>query len=290
VEHQELLVAIGAIIGALMSGIQVIGKWREEHRTEVKTNKRLAQAQKKVSFLETWRNSQAAVNSSARQEKVDRYIADELDDIFIATLYPPESGSSLAFPSRRWFLMFMPRSFWGWMSRLGFFMFFPIFMMFIPFCISDVIYALNYEEPTKPLSLKPDQEIASTEDHAKENIVPPKPFSQMTVNEYAQFFHEQQEKNGTADSGVLTITDENGPIPMAEANKKREPNLEGALGAISFIGTICLCCYLVSVRDGKYLVVENKKPERELPGFLIQAEEEPAEPVFLDDETNPYAA
>ena len=51
-ENQEILVAVGAIIGALMSGVQIIGKWREEHRAEAKNNPRNAWKGRLASFAE----------------------------------------------------------------------------------------------------------------------------------------------------------------------------------------------------------------------------------------------
>lgn len=289
-EHQELLVACGAIIGTLMSGLQLVGKWREEHREEAQTQKRFAQAQKRVNFLETWRNTQATVNSPSRQEKVDQYIADELDDIFIATMYPPVSTGGMTFSARRWMLMFLPRTVLGWLSRLGFFMVFPVFMLFMPFFIDEIIQTINYQEPGEPISLQQTPASSTTEDSEEVTLLPDKPIKDMTLSEYAAYNMKRSEQRGVPSNGVITLHDQTGqPIPLAQIEQEK-PNLEGACGVMAFLGTICLICYLTSVRDGKYLEKQKEVVQRELPGFLIHTEKTVADEPIFEQDSNPYAA
>ncbi|MEZ6048068.1 MAG: hypothetical protein R3C11_21315 [Planctomycetaceae bacterium] len=134
-EQQEMIVGLGAMIGALISVLQIISKWREDQRKEVKLGQKLAQAEKRVAFLDTWRKTQATVSAPERQQHIDYYVARELDLLMVDTLYTVDTSTSILETSRRWLLLFLPRSFWGWMGRFGLFLTFPMFLLLVPFSL-----------------------------------------------------------------------------------------------------------------------------------------------------------
>ncbi|QDU81434.1 hypothetical protein Pla110_31750 [Polystyrenella longa] len=260
-EKQELIVALGAVIGAVISGMQIFSKWREEQRQDHRLYQKLQQAEKRVSFLDTWRKTQATISPQDRQQHIDHYVARELDILMVETLYTVDSHTSILESSRRWMLLFMPRSIWGWMGRFGFFLTFPMFLLFVPFCMSEISSTIAESQAV---------DVADGVTSQPAIVATPEPdFGKMTIQEQTDWVAKQN--RDALQQGALTTN--TFPL-MSDLDDDEYTELTGFIAILLFFGSISLCCYLTAVLDGR----DRKKyvgPQREpLPTFLRYLEHE----------------
>ena len=268
-----MVVALGAIIGAIISAMQIVSKWREEQRKENKVARKLGQAEKRVTFLDTWRRTQEPISSPERKQHIDTYVARELDILMVETLYTTEHSTSILETSRRWMLLFMPRSLWGWMARFGFFCTFPMFLLILPFCISEASRAWVESQQISTVGELGEVATVDLADNNLDTSEDTPDFSQMTIQEYGKWMTENNPES--VERGVLITDSSELQNNMSSMNEDElEAGFADYLAALLFFGAITLCCYLTAVLDGR----ERKKPvttERDpLPTFLRYLEDE----------------
>lgn len=263
-----MIVTLGAVIGAIFSALQIFSKWREERRQETKLARKMGRAEKRIAFLDTWRKTQSTVNVPERQKHIDQYVARELDILMVETLYTHQDSNSILESSRRWLLLFLPRSFWGWGARFGFFLTFPICLIYLILGMSLIADKATRNETDRPLALTLLEEEPATVQESQPDL------NKMTIQEYAHYVSEQNPEafeNGVVAASNIPVQNNMSAEQLAE---EEENMLIGSIALFVFMGSIAFFCYLLSVFDGRERKVENTSERDPLPSFLQYLEHE----------------
>ena len=118
---KEIIVGIGALIGAGVSLIQVAMKFLGERRNDVMALRSLGAAKQQIEVLENWYDVKTQVTDPGTHEELRAAVNAKLDEVMIAT-----EQSQTRDPETRaisnlnlWLLLFFPRSTIAWLGRVA---------------------------------------------------------------------------------------------------------------------------------------------------------------------------
>ena len=118
--NKELILGLGALIGAVVSLIQVVMKIISERRNDAIAARHLGAAKEQIEVLAKWYNVKTQVSHADSHEELRSYVNVKLDKIIIeAEQSQTHDPMSRTVPALyRWLLLFFPRSPIGWLARI----------------------------------------------------------------------------------------------------------------------------------------------------------------------------